>query len=1016
MKTIASTLLLTLLLAVSSTAEELLQPISEELLFKGEAQAVQLVRSSWDRVEPLRWSLERQAKKPPQSIEALRALALLTLFKIGEGEEPDRAPLEAFRSRALELEQLIGKANQDTLRGDMAAVNQAVQKGGDDLYTWVNWSRAVHLQGARADKLNVVYAMSFIANPNRPVVEVEQPSQPGLSDLAVGLPYNGPSTEAEAQSGLADSSDWRVADYLARIGAYPEAVERLSRIEPTTPLVYFRSQILKAQTGLEPLPSTLPELGPGEEIYWLLARLRESEAQGDLATFKDSLSRGLKLSTDKPLYEFCFYSASQRLARLRGEVRDLAAYEQSFRRGLEILQQVDTKYKAPPLVWRWAGESLDDWERGWQEVALGFSALDPLQREVDLISIRLFANPEFERANLWRAEAGTAVLSQRYSSIEVQQKAIESIFGRVPHLYNTRAGLVQTALAENQLPGQPEAALSTLEKAIRLLKAGPDRNALDNAILRKAEIILDYDVEKELQEAMKIADEYSRSANLEARIRGLFVLARLLDRQGVRQEAMKTLDEAVQLLNQFAIESEGGAWTLEQMKRRFAPIFELKTVWLLEADRLAEAVANLEKQNLLQKVASTPLSGQPELNWQKQQIDLLEEKLGQTHTPEKREAVQAELENARRGLVQLLAGLQTDPNYRKLLVTEPADIATIQASLPEDTVLIQHFLAQNRSELYILVVGPSSLNAKKYALNSADIERDILNLRRALRGRSVTDQKLTYGLLNKLYNQLLKPIETDLAGKKRLLLATSGPLNNLPFSALVSGATNGKPRFLVEDYEIVSLLRSGDLARLQNEPTLDVASWTVFGNPDGSLPAAELETEFIKKLHPQSKTFVRNDARELRLRELVAETGVLHLATHGRLNDRNPDQSSLLLIDEAGRPGALTRQEIISDLDLRKARLVTLSACETALSGQSGNEVSSLADAFWSKGARAVIGSLWSVPDEPTYRLMATYYQGLASGKSYGSAFRDAQLALIADQKTFHPLYWSGFIFWGDFR
>jgi len=1007
---------MTLLLVASSAAQELLQPLAEELIFKGESQALQLLRNSSEKLQPLRWSLERQAKKPSQTIESLRAQALLVLYEMVDGESPDRAPLESFQSRALELEQLIEKANQDTLRGDMAAVNQTVEKGGDDLYTWVNWSRAVHLQGPRADKLNVVYAMSFIANSNRPVVEVEQPSPPGLSGLAVGLPYNGPSTEAEARSGLADSSDWRVADYLARIGAYSEAVERLSRLEPSSPLVSFRSQILKAQTGLEPLPDTAPQLGPDEEIYWLLARLRESEARGDLKTFLDSLSRGLKLSADKPLYEFCFYSASQRLARLRGEVRDVPAYEQSFRRGLEILKLVDPKHQAPPLVWRWVGESLDDWERGWQEMALGFPALDPLQREIDLISIRLFTNPEFERANLWKAEAGTAVLSQRYSSIEIQQKAVESIFGRIPHLYNTRAGLVQTALAENQLPGQPEAALSTMEKGIRLLKAGPDRNALDNAVLRKAEIILDYNLEKELQEATSIADEYSRSANLQAKIRALFMLARILELQGVRQEAMETLDQAVQLLNQFAVESEGGAWTLEQMKRRYSPIFELRTVWLLEADRVAEAVANLEKQNLLQKVASTPLSGQPELNWKKQQIHSLEEKLGQTDMPEKQKAVRAELEVARRGLVQLLAGLQSHPNYRKLLVTKPAEISAIQASLPDDTVLIQHFLAQNRSELYILVIGRSSLDAKKYALNSADLERDILNLRRALRGRSVTDQKLTYGLLNKLYNQLLKPVESELAGKKRLLLATSGSLNNLPFSALVTGATNGKPRFLVEDYEIVSLLRSGDLARLQNEPPPNVSSWTVFGNPDGTLPAAELETEFIKKLHPESKTFVRNDARELRLRELVAETGVLHLATHGRLNDRNPAQSSLLLIDEVGRPGALTRQEIISDLDLRKARLVTLSACETALSGQSGNEVSSLADAFWSKGARSVIGSLWSVPDEPTYRLMATYYQGLASDKSYGQAFRDAQLALIADQKTFHPLFWSGFIFWGDFR
>ena len=969
MKTRACILILTLLLIVSSTAEELLQPIAEELVFKGEPQAIQRLKDSSDKVLPLRWSLERQSKRTPVTIEVLRARAILALMRKVDGVEFDRAAVEAFRARALELEQLIEKANQDTLRGDIAAVNQAVEMGGDDLYAWVNWSRAVHLQGPRADKLNVVYAMSFIANPNRPIVEVEQPEKSQLSDLAVGLPYNGPSTEAEARSGLASSSEWREADYLARLGAYSAAIKRLDRIESASPLVLFRKQVLSSQLGLDPLSTAAPQLGPDEEIYWLLARLRQSEAEGDLAAFKGSLARGLELSEGRPLYEFCFFSAAERMAAVRGELRDIESYEQSFQKALGILKSMDPQHKAPPLVWRWVGESLDEWERGWRELALGFTALEPLQREVDLLSIRLFANPEFERANLWSAEAGAAVLSQRLSSIEIQQKAVESIFGKIPHLYNTRAGLVQLSLAELQLPGEPEAALSTVEKAIRLLEAGPDRNALDEAILRKAEIILDFRLEKKLPQAMEIAAELSQSGNLQVRARALFVLARLLDRQGVRDEAMKTLDQAVTLLTQYALETEGGAWTLEQMKRRFAALFELRTVWLVEADKLSEAVANLEKQSLLQKVASTPLTGQQGLNWKKQQLKALDSKLALAETPQEREAVQAELQDVRRQLVQLMEGLKADPSYRKLLVTEPADIGAIQNSLPEDTLLLQHFLAENRSELYILAIGHSTLEARKYPVSSDEIERDILNLRRVLRGRSAGDQKVTYGLLNKLYTQLIKPVERDLAGKKRILLATSGPLNHLPFSALVSGAKDGKPRYLVEDFEIVSLLRSGDLARLQSETTPTSSSRTVFGNPDGSLPAAELEAEFIKKLHPEGQAFVRKEAREAKLRELAADSGVLHLATHGRLNDRNPDQSALLLLDETGRPGGLTRQEIISDLDLRKARLVTLSACETALSGQSGNEVSSLADAFWSKGARAVIGSLWSVPDEATYRL-----------------------------------------------
>jgi CHAT domain-containing protein len=171
-------------------------------------------------------------------------------------------------------------------------------------------------------------------------------------------------------------------------------------------------------------------------------------------------------------------------------------------------------------------------------------------------------------------------------------------------------------------------------------------------------------------------------------------------------------------------------------------------------------------------------------------------------------------------------------------------------------------------------------------------------------------------------------------------------------------------------------------------------------------------------------------ATEGNLRRFAEEATLLHLATHGIVRSDRPFESLLALQPSgttAADDGRLTARDLYG-LELQ-ARLVVLSACRSGSGRISSDGILGLTRGFFSAGAAAVVATLWDVADEPTYRIMSSFYRVLRSGVPYDRALREAQLGLLRALRTGsvkvrvgeamvslpeHPTLWAGFVLLGE--
>lgn len=97
--------------------------------------------------------------------------------------------------------------------------------------------------------------------------------------------------------------------------------------------------------------------------------------------------------------------------------------------------------------------------------------------------------------------------------------------------------------------------------------------------------------------------------------------------------------------------------------------------------------------------------------------------------------------------------------------------------------------------------------------------------------------------------------------------------------------------------------------------------------------------------------------------------------------------------------GLLSAKEL-SEMDLSRCGLFTVSACQSALGEITSDGVFGLQRGLKSAGVNTMLLSLWSVNSEATARLMRKFYSNIESGMTVHAAFKKARSEMKSEKET----------------
>jgi len=281
--------------------------------------------------------------------------------------------------------------------------------------------------------------------------------------------------------------------------------------------------------------------------------------------------------------------------------------------------------------------------------------------------------------------------------------------------------------------------------------------------------------------------------------------------------------------------------------------------------------------------------------------------------------------------------------------------------------------------------------------------------------------------LKQLHQILIQPI-ADLLPKnpeERVIFLPQAALFLVPFAAL----QDQEGTYLIEKHTILTApsIQVLGLTKQQNanRPPKSGAPLIV-GNPVmpkvvldpgqppvqlAPLPGAENEARAIASLF-KTQPMLGETATKANVLKQVSQAPIIHLATHGLLDDRKDyGVPGAIALSPDGKDSGLLKADEILDLKLA-ADLVVLSACDTGRGKITEDGVIGLSRSFITAGVPSMIVSLWAVPDAPTSALMVQFYKNLQQNPDKAQALRQAMLT--TQQQYPKPRDWAAFTLIGE--
>jgi CHAT domain-containing protein len=365
------------------------------------------------------------------------------------------------------------------------------------------------------------------------------------------------------------------------------------------------------------------------------------------------------------------------------------------------------------------------------------------------------------------------------------------------------------------------------------------------------------------------------------------------------------------------------------------------------------------------------------------------------------------------------------PDYFNLKFNPSApSIREIQSLLDSKTMLLSYFQDEKNNTLYIFQISHGNFKITHHAL-PAEFDKYITGFRNGIYYNELTAYAASAQKLNKL---LIPKIPAKIT---QLVVLPTGRLGVIPFEALLTKESTEKnykdlpyllKRFDIRyEFSAGLILQKSKQGKTSAAPSIFLCAPVSFPEKDNlnDLPGTEKEVKEISELfrtkNLKSDSFTEQNANEILIKsDELSKYSLLHFATHGVVDENNPELSRIFLQSNSDAEDGNLYSGEIYNLQL-KADLVTLSACQTGLGKISkGEGVIGLSRALVYAGAKSIIVSFWSVADESTAQLMKDFYGILLDGKNdFGTSLQGAKLKLAKNDRFSAPYYWAPFILIG---
>jgi CHAT domain-containing protein/Flp pilus assembly protein TadD len=240
----------------------------------------------------------------------------------------------------------------------------------------------------------------------------------------------------------------------------------------------------------------------------------------------------------------------------------------------------------------------------------------------------------------------------------------------------------------------------------------------------------------------------------------------------------------------------------------------------------------------------------------------------------------------------------------------------------------------------------------------------------------------------------ISTIEHELEGINKLILIPHRDLHRFPLHALFSIYSEEESSSSNANYTITYLpsAQIGLSLNSQLEPQGYEEKLLSIEHPNSTdyppLKFAKLESETISQMFNKPKRYQGAQATKNVVEyALSCEYNIFHFTGHATDNFIEPKKSQLVLSGE----DKLTLEEIC-EKTLTSYNLVTLSACETAITSKQTitTEYLGLANGFLNRGSAHVIRTLWTVESTANALLMIEFYRRRQPNKLEATALAEA--------------------------